>query len=280
MEKDTQIRYADNQVLFSYSLRNNICPQKNTFAPHSHDICELLLFISGNVSYSTRGYKYKLKPYDLIISRPSEIHKIEIMGECNYERYNILYDEKNLPFEFFKKIPATLDVINVYENPSVVKLFEKMQYYCERLSGAERAAILSNIAQEIIVNIMLEVESNAQDKGYVTTNPIVRAAIDYIDKNFLTLSDIDEICSSLYITKSHLHHLFVKHMGISPKKYVTTKKLVYAEREIFSGAKPTEIYTKCGFNDYSTFYRAYRSHFGRSPSDKTSAPISIEKSSI
>ena len=33
------------------------------------------------------------------------------------------------------------------------------------------------------------------------------------------------------------------------------------------GAKPTEIYTKCGFSDYSAFYRAYKNQFGYPPSE-------------
>jgi AraC-like DNA-binding protein len=84
----------------------------------------------------------------------------------------------------------------------------------------------------------------------------------------LTLDGIDEICNELFITKSHLHHLFMKHLNITPKKYITSKRLAMAQREISFGAKPTDVYVKCGFSDYSTFYRAYKNQFGRPPSEK------------
>jgi AraC-like DNA-binding protein len=41
-----------------------------------------------------------------------------------------------------------------------------------------------------------------------------------------------------------------------------------AQREISFGAKPTDVYVKCGFSDYSTFYRAYKNQFGKPPSEK------------
>jgi AraC-like DNA-binding protein len=84
----------------------------------------------------------------------------------------------------------------------------------------------------------------------------------------LTLKNIDEICGELFITKSHLHHLFIKHLNITPKKYITSRRLAVAQREISLGAKPTEVSVRCGFTDYSTFYRAYKKLFGHPPSDK------------
>ena len=94
--------------------------------------------------------------------------------------------------------------------------------------------------------------------------------IDYIEKNLLTLNDIEEIAKELYITKSHLHHLFIKHLKMPPKKYITIKRLTIAKRELYSGAKATDVCAKCGFADYSAFYRAYKKQFGHSPADISS----------
>jgi len=58
-------------------------------------------------------------------------------------------------------------------------------------------------------------------------------------------------------------------MQISPKRYITAKRLALAQREICSGGKPTEVCLECGFADYSAFYRAYVAHFGKKPSDKS-----------
>ena len=130
--------------------------------------------------------------------------------------------------------------------------------------------------QEIFVNIMMEMKSAKEENDYVQTNDIVCRAITYMEENLTTLYGMEEVASALFITKSHLHHLFVRHMGITPKKYILTKRLAMAHREISAGGKPTEVYRFCGFADYSAFYRAYRTHFKKSPSDKvTNATITL-----
>ena len=56
--------------------------------------------------------------------------------------------------------------------------------------------------------------------------------------------------------------------------------MVLAQREILSGKNPTKLYEKYGFNDYSSFYRAYKSHFGLSPSEKTLTEIIVADNNI
>ncbi len=267
MNKNFSNHYADEQLLFNHAAIDN--PDPESYLPHSHDICELLLFKKGNVCYTTRGRQYHLQTDDLILSRPSEIHNIRPEKGVFYERYNILFDEKTLPFDIWKKLPQNTDVINLHHAYSVLELFEKMDYYRVRLSGAELKMMLTALAQEIFVNIVLETEAVKAENNYVQTNSTICAAISYIDEHMTTLTGIEEVASALFITKSHLHHLFMRHMNISPKKYIVTKRLAFARRKISAGVKPTEVYSACGFTDYSAFYRAYRNHFGKCPSDKT-----------
>lgn len=51
----------------------------------------------------------------------------------------------------------------------------------------------------------------------------------------------------------------------TPKRYITERRLSLARREILLGAKAAVISAQCGFSDYSAFFRAYKKHFGHSP---------------
>ena len=266
MEKDYQNMYADEQILFNHALWT--APVSKVFKPHCHNICELLLFKRGNARYATRGREYRLQEDDLVFSRPSEIHEILIKNDAPYERYNILFDEKTLPFDIWEKIPMGLDVISFRNVHSVLNLFEKMDHYRKLLDGPELKLVLTALIQEIFVNIMLEMQSAKTKNNFVQTNDIICAAISYIDEHLTTLSGIEEVAGALFITKSHLHHLFMRYMKVTPKKYIIAKRLALAQKALSAGAKPTEVYQACGFSDYSAFYRTYRSHFGKSPSNK------------
>ena len=41
-----------------------------------------------------------------------------------------------------------------------------------------------------------------------------------------------------------------------------------SKEQIAAGKNPSEIWEKCGFGDYSTFFRAYKKQFGVSPNAK------------
>lgn len=261
---DFNINYADENIFLNHSGRENNA--KGGYPEHSHGIFELLLMVKGKATYTCKGVTHRLRPYDLVITRPFDMHELKTEPGYTYERYDILTPET------VEGIPASVDVINIGGNEELIHLFEKLDKYASILSGEERKYILHGLIREIMVNLRLMINEETEEPA----NGIVSSALAYIDANLYTLTGIDELCRELYITKSHLHHLFLEHMNTSPKRYITAKRLVAASREISSGAKPTAIYEKYGFTDYSAFYRAYRALFGKSPSYKgTDTPISM-----
>ncbi len=278
MEENKIYYQPANNVFFNHTTKYNV--SAFDFRPHSHAVCELILFKKGKMTYTIGGRNYRLRKDDLVITRPTEIHGLIPTNGTNYERYNILFNEKTLPFDVFKKIPQKTDVINVGHNHIIMEIFEKMDYYESCLSGIQLNMILINMCQEILVNVLLEITSKNKSQEYTLTNQIVADAISYIDDNLLDINNVKEISEQLFVTKSHLHHLFIKHLNISPKKYILSKKLVLAQREILSGKNPTKLYDKYGFNDYSSFYRAYKNHIGTSPSQSSASQIIITDDNI
>ena len=258
-------RYSSEKISYDHAKKTK--QSRSDYRPHAHEVYELIFFKEGRVSYTVGGQRYRLSPNDLVFTRPYDIHDIQIDPGEDYDRYNILFDGALISDAVFAEIPADLHVVHFDHNPMVVQLFEKMDFYCGRLSGEVLEQTLSSLIREICVHIGLA-DGLARENAYTTTNTLVESALDYIEKNLITLTDTAEICEALYITKSHLHHLFAKHLHTSPKKYITAKRLALARREIFAGRRPTEVYMQCGFSDYSAFYRAYLAHFGQPPSAK------------
>ena len=212
------------------------------------------------------GKSYKLSKNTLVISRVGERHHITFDEQGPYERYNILYNENRLPFKLSEKLPKSVDIINFDGNAIVCELFKKTDYYSSQFEGEELSRLLCGITEEIFFNIIIAAKNDVSQDRIASSNPVVASAIDYINENILTISDLDELCKTLYITKSHLHHLFTRYLQISPKQYILSKRLSLARSAIRSGQRPVNVYTECGFSDYSTFYRDYKKHFGHSPS--------------
>ena len=62
-------------------------PDDKAFTMHIHDQCEIYFLVSGNVTYLVEGSKYPLDENSIMIMKPAEAHKPQIMSGEKYERY-------------------------------------------------------------------------------------------------------------------------------------------------------------------------------------------------
>lgn len=257
--------YEDKQVFFKHALDEST--EGLFFEFHTHEICELILLKSGGVSAIIGERTYKLKKNDLIIFRPGVPHRLRFDNNSAYERYNILFNEKKMANQIYSTFPEELDLVSFSGNNYVISLFEKLDYYCEKFDGQNLKILVRNLIEEIVFNISL-CPTESFEGRIVSAPPIVSSAVEYINEHYTEPITVDDIARSLCITKSHLHHLFVDSMQISPKKYVNMKRLSKARSLIRMGERPSAVYLSCGFNDYATFFRNYTRTFGSLPSEK------------
>lgn len=260
--------FKDKYILFDHNI--HVLPDDKTFVSHTHDICEIIFLKKGDVSGIINEKVYKLQKNDLIIFRPGVLHRIRIDGNSEYERTDILFDEKVLANNAFNNIPQELNVVNCTENEPIIANFKKLDFYCQKFSGEDLKKLVTSLVEEIIFNLTL-VSVKKNEDLYI--NSIVDMAVKFIDNNFTNPICIDDICNILYISKSHLHHLFRDKLNISPKKYINLQRLEKARNMIRSGKKPCDVYISCGFTDYATFYRNYKLYFGHIPSAENEIEI-------
>ena len=121
--------------------------------------------------------------------------------------------------------------------------------------------LLTHITEEVLFNVLLLSQKENINDDY-TTNAVIMHATRYINEHITENLLLENICKELYITKSHLHRMFVTYLNTTPKKYITMKKLRLAQAEMQTGSHPTEVATRYGFENYATFYRNYKRHFG------------------
>ena len=65
-------------------------------------------------------------------------------------------------------------------------------------------------------------------------------------------------------------HKFKKETGYPLHNYVMQKRLLMAKDLIATGEQITKASVQCGFNDYSSFLRSFKTMFRKSPSDYSS----------
>lgn len=262
--------YRDEKIFYNHMICEN--PLNKGFDIHTHDICELIFLKSGKASAIIGNRTYTLHKYSLAIFRANVPHQIRIEDNTEYNRHDILFDENKLANQIFNRLPKTLDIISCSGNRYVIELFEKLDYYCENFKGYDLKILITNIVEELLFNLSLA-PVNESNSNLIATHPILSRAIEYINTHYEEQISIEDICRYLCITKSHLHHLFMENLQISPKKYVNVKRLSKAQTLIKMGEKPSVVYASCGFTDYGTFFRNYTKYFGYTPSQKNEIVI-------
>ena len=94
---------------------------------------------------------------------------------------------------------------------------------------------------------------------------LVSEICKYINSNLTRDLSLEQLSEKYYISKTHLNRLFKANVGTTVGQYIKLKRLFYAKELLAQGRHPTEVYSLCGFRDYSTFFRAFKNQFEKAP---------------
>lgn len=260
--------YVSDNLYISHNSSNRTLP----FIPHTHRAWEIILIKSGDINYIVGNKIYQASANMLLITKPSVLHSISFNTAEAYERYRIYFDDSFMPEGLMQQIPEDLDILDINGMELADSIFEKMRYYADEFEPDTAQYLLQNTIIELVYNIIHTAQSLNRIRA-TTKQPTIVRATEYINSHITERLNIDDIATDLFITRSHLYHLFVKHLNITPKKYIIHKKLLLAQRDLRMGYKPIEVCARCGFSDYSTFYRDYKEYFGYAPSKEKKVPL-------
>lgn len=237
------------------------------FTMHTHTNAEVFYFISGKAVYHVEGSAYTLQPGDLMLMRPAEAHYIEQDRTLPYERICLNFDteilsaldpEKTLLRPFFDREPGKRNLYRTGDS-------DVCRGYLDNILNS------SNDRFEAVANLILLLRE--LDRQFANDNASTAQSdtleyriVRFINQNLQKELTIESLCEQFFISRAQLCRRFKKITGTSVGKYVTVKRLIKAQNLILQGEKPTDVYSLCGYQDYSTFYRAYLQYFGHSPS--------------
>lgn len=249
-------------------------PYEESFPMHAHDGLELYYFISGYCRYLVEGNEYILKPHDIMIMRPSETHNLRVMGDMPYERIVIRF----YPNHFREQDKDGLLMKPFFDRP----LGKLNRYSEEHFSSKLYQQCFETLSKDSPLGLRLEAEAKLfallcelykaycmrkdreEDISSEKGETVVQL-IDYINKNLYEPLSLGLISEKFFLSQSQLNRLFKRATGTSVWEYITIKRLIAARNRIRGGEHAGKVCNSCGFKDYSSFYRMYKSRFGVSP---------------
>lgn len=264
-----QFAYKSHNIDVIHTLDEK--PEQKNYVIHTHITYQLCYLLSGGCTYHVEGTEYPMKPGDLIVTFPQEVHYIEVAPDTPYEKVSL-----NFGPAFFR----TLDPDNVLHPPFINREAGHINHYRAELFPdldfrGHIQAMLRNENDRF--NIMVHLIRLLQDlrTAYDRTaywdsqkDTLENRIIRYINSHLRRDLSLDVLCEKFFISKATLYRRFKKATGTTVSKYVETKRMLSARQMILDKENPTRICTECGFQDYSTFYRAYVRYFGHSPKEE------------
>lgn len=252
-------------------------PDVKTFSMHLHERCEIYLFISGNVSYLVEGSTYSLGKNSLMIMSPVESHMPQINKSDKYERYVI-----NFPLSFadfidpegrlmtaFRERP--IGVNNMFQPTEInttliysyfLDMFKETDDYNRQLTTKSHL-----ISMLDMINRALSQKTNHPRMPQSISEHIVL----YVNNHLFDDLSIPALANRFFLSTSHFNRIFRNATGAAPWEYITKKRLTVAKDLLQNNIPSQSVSIQCGFKDYSTFYRAYKKHFGHSPNEDTAS---------
>jgi len=235
---------------------------------HSHDVYEIYMFLDGKTDYLVEGNKYRLKKGDIMLMRKGELHINSVRGGSTYKRIYINFDITSLLAE-----TNNLSLLNMFENRPLgeynhyrAKDFPEnhwqklLQAICDASSKEEKLCYLLPLLNELskCFSRMTQVSSGKEPN-------LVADICKYINSDLTGDLSLEQLSEKFYISKTHLNRLFHANVGTTVGQYIKLKRLFLAREYIQQGMHPTEVYSRCGFHDYTTFFRAFKKQFGKAP---------------
>ncbi len=262
--------YSFGDIYIRHAIDEN--PDDQYFNMHIHEQCEIYFFVTGCVEYLVEGSKYPLDDNSLMIMRPSESHKARIVKSCHYERYAI-----NFPPSFVSSIDPEQKLLQAFTQRSLGKdnlftsdeidmnyvktIFSQMCKDC--CDYDKRLTITTHLY--MLLDMICKAFPNKAASVHTPQTAVERMVI-YINNHLTEDISIPEIASHFYLSPSQFSRVFRKATGSTPWEYIIRKRLTAANEMMRQGAAAQKACDSCGFNDYSSFYRAYVKYMGHSPS--------------
>ena len=246
-------------------------------AVHYHDGYEFLLHVQGGGGYQLEQQRMALQPYQLVVVLPNVPHGFIGPGPaqgCEYlmvrvnaatlsqmqyagtTMKNILDRFLGQPASHIQLTPQ--DYLHIKSIASVIRPPQEVLTPLERIEviGA-LSVLLSRFCRAATDAHQLE-RRQAQDG-------LLQDVYNHILERFSEDCSLEALAERFSISKYHLAHRFSQLYGTSLHQFVLHCRMAYAQLLIRQGEPMMSIAYQCGFNDYSTFVRAFTRFNGTSP---------------
>lgn len=242
---------------------------------HYHDTYEFYLQMAGERTLILNDICYTLKPGDLYILNPFEIHYTESRGSDYYERYVI-----NLPASFLDtlltegetrllldKLESCVLHLSPEQAAEALSCFQRAERFRQKTGFLADKLLCSSILQLLMFLTELTEKAGLPDilEGKSIQPEIVKV-IHYINRHYQENLSLEDAAELVHLSRYHFCRLFHEATGATFLEYLYNVRLAKVHQLLLATTLPLgDIAAKCGFASTAHLSRVFREAYGMSP---------------
>lgn len=251
--------------------------------PHTHSFYQCVFVKQGHITQMLNGMKYHQIQGDMFFTPPECEHSLFVFG--NDTIYYCLSFSRALGEKALALYPDILpDLSNI---PPLYSLSGKAYKMLSNIFDAlivEPESVIPNINNEGYHLACAAVMTALSDAAVIKARPTdgydeentMNEAVSFMEQYYFQDLTLEEIAERFHFTKYNFYRKFIKKVGVSPKQFITEKRLQEALRLIHhTDYSLNKIAEQVGYNDFSTFYRNFYRMTGKNPSDYRAETINV-----
>jgi AraC-like DNA-binding protein len=226
---------------------------------------QLLYKLDGEAIITYNGKKVKEKKGDVrFLPSPSSLegtpdYRAEVVELCECINIGFLSDSR---------LPLEISVKSCGNDLTLKMLFEKLHkcWYNKRDGYYHKC-------MSILYEILHELSACSLEYVSSGTYRLILPAVDHIDANFRELHfDYKILADMCGISYTYMSKIFVKHFGMSPNRYIMSKKIEYASDLLKTkNYSVNEVAKMSGFVNTYYFSRVFKAYTKLSPTEYNKA---------
>ncbi len=221
---------------------------------HIHDFWELFISFKGDVSFLVDNHLYPANVGDVILSRPNQLHVCDFPKADDYAHVCLWLENSETVHEKLSSLPTRIP----FRAQALQGLTESLNVLQKECPSWQSLTALLKIFD------LLQAQGNEKTDD-LRIPPALQAVLDYVDQNVGEIESVAHLCNAFYLSRSTLNRLFSQHLKLSPKQYLTSRKLALSKTLLLEGLSVEDVAQACSFPDSSRFIAVFKERFGITP---------------